>query len=378
MSILPAAIICCIGLYACILSFSNYRYLKRLQQTERLDTSQELVSVLIPARNEEHTIAACVRSILAQSHTNMEILILDDDSSDGTEQIVKELAESDARVHLIKGKKLKEGWRGKIYAMQQLYENSMGTYVLFTDADTIHRTDSISYGLSLLITHQASMLSGYPKQITRNLPLELLVSAMLFNPTLFVPFKLQERLQLPLFAMAIGQYLFLKRSALDHIQGFSHIKHEICDDVQLARSCTRMREKMLFAPMGEALSCEMFPTFKEAFHGLERSILGVVKQGWIGTILILFIVLILLLLSLSPLLTIYYAYTAGMPACMLSLTGNVLFLLAWGCSAHLFKFSFRSALASHLTVFLVTMMYLHGLLLVLSGKGFEWKGRKIV
>ena len=378
MSMILSLIVGILGLYAFILTLSNIRYLSDLQSTIRLECSEELVSVLIPARNEEYTIGPCVRSLLEQNHTNLEILILDDSSEDGTAKVVHELCKEDERIRLIPGKPLKRGWRGKIFAMQQLYEESRGDYLLFTDADTVHNPDSVSYGLSLLKGHNASMLSGYPKQVTRNLGIELLVSAMLFNPTLYVPFRLQERLQIPMFAMAIGQYMFLRRSALVHMEGFSHIKSEICDDVLLARSCVKLREKQLFAPMSEALSCEMFPSIKEAFHGLERSINGVVKRGWLSTILILAIVLVLLLLSFSPLIPLYLAVTGeSLMTIVPSLAGTLLFLAAWVINARFFKFSFSSAFLAHITVFSVVLMYLHGLFLVLTGRGFDWKGRKI-
>ena len=378
MSMVFSLLIGALGIYAFILTRSNIRYLSDLQRTKRIESSSELVSVLIPARNEESTIGPCVRSLLKQNHTNLEILILDDDSEDGTSKVVQALCLDDERIRLIPGKPLKQGWRGKIYAMQQLYEASKGDYLLFTDADTIHTPDSITYGFSLLQAHNASMLSGYPKQITKNLGIELLVSAIVFNPTLFVPFRLQERFQFSLFAMAIGQYMFLKRSALDHMGGFSHIRGEICDDVQLARSCTKFQEKQIFAPMSDALSCEMFPTCKEAFHGLERSITGVVKRGWLRTILILVIVLVLLLLAFSPFISLFLAFTgASMIIILPCLAGILLFLSAWIVNARFFKFSFSSALLAHVTVFSVVLMYLHGLFLVLTGKGFTWKGRKI-
>jgi len=130
--------------------------------------------------------------------------------------------------------------------------------------------------------------------------------------------------------------------------------------------------------MSEALSCEMFPSIKEAFHGLERSINGVVKRGWLSTILILAIVLVLLLLSFSPLIPLYLAVTGeSLMTIVPSLAGTLLFLAAWVINARFFKFSFSSAFLAHITVFSVVMMYLHGLFLVLTGRGFDWKGRKI-
>ncbi|MDY0244662.1 MAG: glycosyltransferase, partial [Sphaerochaeta sp.] len=122
MSMILSLIVGILGLYAFILTLSNIRYLSDLQSTIRLECSEELVSVLIPARNEEYTIGPCVRSLLEQNHTNLEILILDDGSEDGTAKVVHELCKEDERIRLIPGKPLKRGWRGKIFAMQQLYE----------------------------------------------------------------------------------------------------------------------------------------------------------------------------------------------------------------------------------------------------------------
>ena len=380
MILILCSVIALIGLWAAVLTTSNLSYFRSLTKDWENHTSDELITIAVPARNEEATIEACIRSLMAQNYPNLEILVLDDNSEDKTASIVKELQKEDNRIQLIHGQALRQGWRGKLWAMEQLFTSSKGTYILFTDADTVHSKDSVGYGLSLLIQRKAAFLSGYPKQETKGLGIGLLVSAMLFNPTLYVPFALQERLQWPLFSMAIGQYMLLKKDALASIGGFSSLRTEICDDVTLARAFARHGYKQIFAPMTEVVECEMFPTFKSAFSGLERSINGVVKRGLLGFLIIMLIVVVLVILAFSPIFALslvilsFNAPQFLFPG-LLSLLGCILLLASWAGSAKRFAFSTSVGLLGHATIFFVVLMYLHGAYLRSSGRGFVWKGR---
>ena len=372
-----------IGLWAFLLFFSNKKYLQNLQKGWQAYKSDELITVAVPARNEEACIERCIRSLLKQSHTNLQILILDDASTDATRSIAQRIAQEDDRITVLQGKQLQQGYRGKIFAMQQLLEASKGSYILFTDADTIHTENSVAYGLAMLKKTKASLVSGYPKQLTPSLPVELIVSAMLFNPVLFVPFKLQEKLQARLFAMAIGQYLMIKTDALVEAGGFDSIKSETCDDVALARMFAQKGYGQVFAPMQEFLSCEMFTSFASGWHSLERSINAVVKQNFLGLLLILCIVCILILLSCSPFFTLFilsqlFFKEGFLLVFVLSLGGNILLFTAWMRATSYFKFSKQSGYFVHLTICFIVLMYLHGLYLHLSGKGFVWKGRNVL
>jgi chlorobactene glucosyltransferase len=382
MNLLVSTIILIVGIWSFFLYPSTRRYFDRINKHWEAFVSADVVTVAIPARNEELHIEECVRSLQHQKHQNLEILVLDDNSTDATASLVLELQKQDSRIRLITGKPLEDGWTGKLFAMQQLYEAGKGSYILFTDADTRHTPDSVSYGLFLLASQKGEMISGYPKQITRSLALEVLVSVMLFNPALFVPFRLQASLQWPLFSMAIGQYLMIKREALISLGGFIPIKGQICDDVALARLCAKKGHKQLFAPMQTALQCEMFTTFSQGWKSLERSIIGVVKQGLLGFLLILLIVLVLLLLSFAPILSVVFGVLAFsnqsyMLPCIFSLAGSLLLFTTWKRCATYFGFSPQSGRFGPLTILLVVLMYLNGLILRLSGRGFLWKGRVI-
>jgi len=132
-----------------------------------------LVSVLIPARNEEKNIGRCLRSLSKQDYQNLEILVLDDNSSDGTGRVssdgtgrvVEKLSKKDTRIRLIRGHSLGRGWKGKSYACHQLSGEATGEYYVFTDADTLHFPNSISSSLGAMISARLDALSVFPKQI---------------------------------------------------------------------------------------------------------------------------------------------------------------------------------------------------------------------
>lgn len=382
MIVLYASLVLVVGLWATLLSFSNRRVMEKLKKTAPI-SEKPLVSIAIPARNEEHFIQACVSSLIDQSYENIEILILDDNSTDNTALEAQQLQKQDSRVRIIKGKPLKKGWRGKLYAMQQLYEESKGEYLLFTDADTVHNPGSVEYGLGIIIHEQASMVSGYPKQIGKGLWVQTLVSAMLFNTVLYMPLKLQQKVQWSPFAMAIGQYLLLKRTVLEDIGGFSSIPDVICDDVMLARACTRTGHKYVFADMKDALSCRMFSTFKNGFKGLERSITGVIDIKAYMVPLVLLAAVVLLACAIAPLATVamliallYNPALSPLPFFLL-LGGSFLLFGSWTATGLYHGFPLKVSIQGPIAFVFVVAMYIHGYYRKVSGKGFMWKGRNI-
>ena len=382
MIVLYASLVLVVGLWATLLSFSNRNVMEKLK-SHGPAAEKPLVSIAIPARNEEHFIEACVSSLVNQTYENIEILILDDNSTDKTAEEARKLQDSDSRVRIIKGKPLKRGWRGKLFAMQQLYEESKGEYILFTDADTIHNPSSIEYGLGIIIKERASMLSGYPKQVGKGLWVQTLVSAMLFNTVLYMPLRLQQKVQWTPFAMAIGQYLLVKRTVLDDIDGFTTLSDVICDDVMLARACTRTGHKYIFADMKDALSCKMFSSFKGGFEGLERSITGVINIKAYMVPLVLVAATVLLACALAPLATVAMLIallinTALSPLpFFLLLAGTLLLFGSWTATGLYHGFPLMVALQGPIAFVFVVVMYLHGYYRKVSGKGFTWKGRNI-
>jgi len=151
---------------------------------------KSLVSVLIPARNEYGNIKRCINSLLRQDYPNLEILVLDDNSTDGTTEIVSELSKKDKRIKLYHGKPLPEGWLGKSFACYQLSEYARGDYLVFVDADTLHFPNSISSSIACLLKYRVDALSVFAKQITVSIHERMAVPFASFMILGFLPLSL--------------------------------------------------------------------------------------------------------------------------------------------------------------------------------------------
>src|SRR4030042_634333 len=114
----------------------NLKALRRPRRNSVLPASAPLVSVLVPARNEEENIEACLQSLQKQDYPNFEVLVLDDNSRDRTAEIVSRIAASSNRIQLLRGSPLPHGWAGKPFACYQLAQEAKGEWLLFVDADT--------------------------------------------------------------------------------------------------------------------------------------------------------------------------------------------------------------------------------------------------
>ena len=153
-----------------LISIVNNRCLDSLDgslKTSGADNPEKLISVLIPARNEEQKIGTCIKHILSQEYTNLEILVLDDESVDNTSDIVSSF--SDSRVGLIRGQPLPDGWTGKNWACHQLSQNAKGEYFVFSDADTTLGKRVLKLALIALETKKLDLLTFVPRRVSRHI-----------------------------------------------------------------------------------------------------------------------------------------------------------------------------------------------------------------
>ena len=170
-----------------------------------------MISILIPARNEEMNIANCIESLQKQDYPNFEIMVLDDNSTDKTSEIVSSFAEKDERIKLIAGKKLPKGWVGKPHACYQLARKASGSWLIFTDADTLHKPSMIRSVLEIAINNKPSLLSGFPKQITDSLSQKIAVPVFNFIVLSWMPLWWLHKGNKPRPSFANGQFLMFSR-----------------------------------------------------------------------------------------------------------------------------------------------------------------------
>ncbi|WP_372422527.1 glycosyltransferase [Salinarimonas chemoclinalis] len=229
------------------------------------------VSVLIPARDEEENIAACVESALASEGVAVEVVVMDDGSTDRTAEIVAALAARDARVRLERAPPLPAGWTGKVHACQRLADAARGTHLLFVDADV----RLAQRAAASLVAHQETkglgLVSAVPRQVTKTWGEGLTVPMINFLMLGYLPVPMMRTRPDRGLGAACGQMMLFPREAYDAIGGHASIRHLLHDGIQLAR---RLRDhgRMTDVVLGSELAvCRMYDGFGPAWAGFIKN-----------------------------------------------------------------------------------------------------------
>ena len=366
-----------VGLYTFMVVSLNRRHFRKFMPKELMKDGP-LISVVVPARNEEHNLPRLLDSLIKQSYRNIEIIIADDQSTDRTPEIIKEYMAKDSRIRMISidpNKPLIKN--GKINALINLMDNSKGEYVLSTDADTEHHPDSVAYSYTVAKNHGLDLLSGITRENCKSYSSEVIAAAMMFT-RIFIPIFLVNNNTIPGATFAIGQYMFMKRDSYYRTPGYKGVKSSI-DDVGIARLFVECKLHYATASINRYVTCYMYSSMKTAFLGVEKS-LGDVVIPTIGNFLPLIIAAIALLhLAVSPISAILALIFFGIsPSTLLLLAGTMLLFLGWfiGCRQDGWP---KSISASYgITMFMTCIMFFHSFYRNITGKGFIWKDRKVI
>jgi len=239
---------------------------------EPFKEAMPLISILIPARNEEKNIRRCVRSLLKQDYSNIEIIVLDDNSNDNTAAIVRQMAKKDRRVKLIAGKPLKKGWSGKSYACHQLAKYANSDYFIFTDADTLHFKSTVTNAISSLIANKLDALSIYPRQIMVTSHERIIVSFISFFVLNFLYLPFLKYSKNPIFCTGMGQFMLFKRKVYENIGGHGSVRTEILEDVHISKQVKRCGYNFMVFDGREDIHCRMYNSFSEVISGFSKFI----------------------------------------------------------------------------------------------------------
>jgi chlorobactene glucosyltransferase len=246
----------------------NLKALRRPKKDSILPQSAPLVSILIPARNEEANIEACLESLRKQDYPHTEILVLDDNSRDKTADIVSRLAASDSRIQLIKGQMLPEGWAGKPFACYQLAQKAKGSWFLFIDADTTSATHMLRSVMSLALEFKPSLLSGFPRQLATSLPQKIVIPVLYFIIISWLPLWWLQRGKEAKPSLAIGQFLLFPREKYWNIDGHRAVRGKILEDVWLGVEITRHAGKHIAIDLSTVFFCDMYHSLKTMSEGV--------------------------------------------------------------------------------------------------------------
>ncbi|MXV51853.1 glycosyltransferase [Pedobacter sp. HMF7647] len=234
----------------------------------------ELVSVLIPARDEANDIVALLTSLKIQDYQHIEVIILNDNSSDDTYTVCREFCSLDSRFKIINGKELPAGWLGKNFACHQLAENATGKYLLFMDADEQIADGAIEAAIHRMRVSRLSLLSLFTNQVTVSLGEKLVVPLMHFILLNLLPLRLVRLSRNASFAAASGQFMFFKAEDYRLNKWHEQVKNKVVEDIEI------MKLVKSSGYNGEALLangfvfCRMYKTFDEAISGFGKNLLA--------------------------------------------------------------------------------------------------------
>jgi cellulose synthase/poly-beta-1,6-N-acetylglucosamine synthase-like glycosyltransferase len=220
------------GLYAAV-TFVN---LTVFHAPSRKGRASAPVSVLIPARDEAANIGACVEAVLAQQGAEIEVLVLDDGSTDGTGDIVSAIAARDGRLRLIEGGTLPAGWNGKQHACYQLAAAARSPLLLFLDADVRLAPDAVARMANYLERGRLDLVSGFPRQITKTLPEMVVIPQILVLLLGYLPFPMARVFRSVGFAAGCGQLMLVRAGAYRTSGGHASFRTSMHDGLHLPRS----------------------------------------------------------------------------------------------------------------------------------------------
>jgi chlorobactene glucosyltransferase len=230
------------------------------------------VSILVPVRNEERSIGGCIQSLLEQNYPSYEVIALDDQSSDGTFAILEQIAGSQPRLKVLVGTPPPGGMSGKNWACAQLADQSQGDLLLFTDADTVFKPQSLRLIVSTMLSQKADLLTGFPRQNVYTWGEKLLVPFFSWAVLCFIPLWVAYQVRLPALSSAVGQMMLFRREAYQKIGGHENLGAVIVDDLVLARRIKAAGWRWRVMNVTDLITCRMYHGHREAFDGFAKNL----------------------------------------------------------------------------------------------------------
>lgn len=317
-----------------MVALANYLFF--IVRTRKDTVDEPLVSVLIPARNEEKNIGRLLGNLREQYYGNLEIIILDDNSDDNTSMVVRKMMERDKRLKLIHNDSVPEGWSGKNNACHILSQNAGGKYFLFLDADINIGKNIIHEMVEYMKLKKLNMLSIFPMQVMNSFGERITVPNMNWILLSLLPLVLVRLSKKPSLAAANGQFILFDGDVYRKLKPHEMVRSSLVEDIEMMRQIKRLkpdpgrrrslrnRYRTAVITGDSRISCRMYNNFDEAVHGFSKNVLHFFGSSLVWTFIFLFLTgpVIILLPIYSWKLTVLFLLAGLLIRILISLTSR--------------------------------------------------------
>ena len=270
-SVVAAAQVLLVG----IANIKRYRAAPALAEVAA-STREVRVAVCIPARNERENIEACVRSVLLSREVDVRAYVYDDESTDGTGEILARLAAEDTRVVVVPRRALPAGWNGKQHACFRMAEHGLAydpalEWFLFTDADVRFEPDAVARAVGFAQRANAALVSTVPREVTDSVGEMLLIPLIHFVLMGYLPFGRMRATLDPAASAACGQFILVSRAAYRASGGHEGFRDSMHDGVKFPRAVRRAGLRTDLYDGTESVSCHMYRGFSQTWRGFAKN-----------------------------------------------------------------------------------------------------------
>ncbi len=231
-----------------------------------------IVSIILPVRNQANTVSECVASLVALDYPQKEIIVVDGNSTDRTQDILKSF---NGKIKLVEEEPLPQGWVGKNWACHTGYQQARGDLLLFTDGDSIHSRDSLAKTVSYLEATKADLVTLAPATILRTFWEKLLQPPIFWLIMMFVGGKWVNDDNKPRWALGNGQYMLFRREAYYKVGGHYAVRDRITEDYSLGRLIKARGLRLRMVTASDSLGVRMYSSLPGIWRGWRKNFYSV-------------------------------------------------------------------------------------------------------